>query len=197
MRKIATITSRIFEPVVVFSVLILIALTRSGLSGLAYYRFIAVYFFLMVLPPMGLLVWAVQTKKIFNWDIGDRRERVKALSLFLVLQAVNVLLTWLYGNEYLLGFISLLFLWFSGFFLITLFWKISGHSGVAALGALSMIHWFGSAWWPVFLAIPLVSWARVVRRDHTVGQVIGGIVYSVIFLVIISAINLKFSIFNF
>ena len=73
-------------------------------------------------------------------------------------------------------------LWFLGFYLITLFWKISGHSGVATLGAFFVIQLFGLAWWPVFLAIPLVSWARVVRRDHTVGQVIAGVGYSIVFL---------------
>ena len=184
MKRIATLISRLFEPVVVLSVLILVALTRSGLEGYAYYRFISVFFFLMVLPPMAFLVWAVQTKKISNWDVGDRKQRVKALGLFLIFQVLNVVLTWIYGNVYLLHLMIFFLLWFLGFYLITLFWKISGHSGLTALGAVLIIQWFGPAWWPVLLAIPLVSWARVVRRDHTVGQVVGGVGYSIVILLL-------------
>lgn len=182
MRRIATLISRIFEPVVVLSVLILVALTRSGLEGFAYYRFIVVFFFLMVLPPMALLVWAVQTKKISNWDIGDRKERVKALGIFLFFQVCNIFLTRMFGNEYLVGFVAFLFFWYLGFYFITLFWKISGHSGITTLGALYIIQWFGPMWSPVLFAIPLVCWARVVRKDHTVGQVAGGVGYSLFYL---------------
>ena len=188
MKLFPTLISRIFEPVVVLSVLILVALTRSGLEGFAYYRFIAVFFFLMILPPIGLLVWAVRTKKISNWDIGDRRERVKALGIFLFFQAFNIFLTRMFGNEYLVHFITFLFFWYLGFYLITLFWKISGHSGITTLGALFLIQWLGPVWWPVFFAIPLVCWARVVRRDHTVGKVVGGVVYSMAITLLLSSL---------
>ena len=57
-------------------------------------------------------------------------------------------------------------------------WKISGHASVAALATGLIIQWFGWYWWPILLIVPLVAWARVVRRDHTVGQVIAGAVYS-------------------
>lgn len=174
-----TLISRFFEPVVVFSVLILVALTRSGLEGYAYYRYIGVFFFLMILPPIVFLVWAVKTKKISNWDIGDRRERVKALGIFLFFLVFDILLTRMYGNEYLVRFVTFLFFWYLGFYLITLCWKISGHSGITTLGALLVIQWFGLAWWSVLFAIPLVCWARVVRKDHTVGQVAGGVVYTI------------------
>lgn len=191
MTKIATIISRIFEPVVILTVLILIVLTKSGLEGYAFYRFIAIFFFLMVLPPMALLVWAVQTKKISNWDIGDRRQRVHALALFLLFQLFNVVLTWIFGNAYLLQIILLFCFWFLGFFLITLFWKISGHSGITTLGSLFMIQWFGVVWWPVLFSIPMVSWARVVRRDHTVGQVIAGVLYSLIFVLLSKGLGIR------
>lgn len=187
----ATIISRIFEPVVVLSVLILIALARSGLEVFAYYRFIGIFFFLMVLPPMSLLIWAVRTKRISNWDIGDRRQRVHALALLLLFQLFNVILTWIFGNAYLLQIILLFFFWFLGFFLITLFWKISGHSGITTLGSLFMIQWFGVAWWPVLFSIPMVSWARVIRKDHTVGQVIGGVGYSFIILLLGKGLGIR------
>lgn len=174
-----TLISRIFEPVVVFSVLILVALTRSGLEGFAYYRFIGIFFLLMVLPPMSFLIWAVKTKKVSNWDIGDRKQRAYALKIFLGFQIFNILLTWLYGNEYMMRLITFFFLWFLGFYLITLFWKISGHSGVATLGAILLISWYGWAWWPLLIVLPQVCWARIVRKDHTIGQVVGGVIYSV------------------
>ena len=56
---------------------------------------------------------------------------------------------------------------FAGFSLITFFWKISGHAFINALVTGYIIQWFGWSWWPVLLIVPLVSWSRVVRKDHT------------------------------
>jgi membrane-associated phospholipid phosphatase len=58
--------------------------------------------------------------------------------------------------------------------LINFFWKISAHaSGVGApLAILTLLY----GWWilPFYLLIPLVGWARVYIKAHTLGQVIAG-----------------------
>ena len=59
-------------------------------------------------------------------------------------------------------------------FTISLFWKISLHTGGVG-GFATVLTWlFGPVWGVTFLAILLVGWARVYRRRHTWAQVVAG-----------------------
>ena len=79
------------------------------------------------------------------------------------------MMLWLFG---------LFVVWFLGFFLISLFWKISGHAGSIALATGLIIFWYGWNWWPALSLVLLMGWARVATKDHTVSQVVGGALYS-------------------
>ncbi len=57
---------------------------------------------------------------------------------------------------------------------ISSFWKISLHTGGVG-GFATFVTWmFGPAWVLTFLALPLISWARVYRRRHNWAQVWAG-----------------------
>ena len=59
---------------------------------------------------------------------------------------------------------------------ITLVWKISFHTAVVAAAA-SVLTLLGGSWWALsWLAVPVVGWARIVLRAHTVAQVVAGLV---------------------
>ncbi|KKT34555.1 MAG: hypothetical protein UW22_C0071G0001 [Candidatus Gottesmanbacteria bacterium GW2011_GWB1_44_11c] len=68
---------------------------------------------------------------------------------------------------------------FFGFFLITLKFKISGHMWTATLLICMFVYWYGWIMVPLFLMIPLIAWSRLMLKRHTVGEVIGGVVYSI------------------
>lgn len=74
-------------------------------------------------------------------------------------------------------------IWLFGFLLISLLFKISGHAGSITLATGLLMSWYGFAWWPILLLIPLVGWSRVVTKNHTVAQVVIGIAYSFILLI--------------
>lgn len=57
---------------------------------------------------------------------------------------------------------------------ITLFWKISIHTGVVAGVVTVFTLVFGPRALVLVPLVPLVGWARVELRDHTAAQVIGG-----------------------
>ncbi len=57
---------------------------------------------------------------------------------------------------------------------ITFFWKISIHTGVVAGLVTVFTLVFGPGAAVLMPLVPLVGWARVELRDHTVSQVIGG-----------------------
>jgi len=182
MKKFAAIISRLFDPINVFAVVAIIVVGRSSMPPGAMTRFFVVLFFGMFLPPLAFLLWAIKTRRVSNWDLTNRRQRVRALVVFLGLLGVDFILIQMFGNAYLVQLFLFFFFWFAGFFAITLFWKISGHTSTLTLASLFIIQWFGWALWPILLTIPLVSWARVKRKNHTVAQVVAGVLYSVSFI---------------
>ena len=188
--KLATIVSRIFDPINLLAAVAVVAAVASGMPQEALIRFFFILLFGMVLPPLLLLIWAIRTKKIKDWDISNRSQRVRALVVFLGFLGVDFILIRMFGNAYLVQLSLFFFLWFAGFLAITLFWKISGHTSALTLACLFFIHWFGLDWWPILLTIPLVSWARVKRKNHTVAQVVAGVLYSVSFIGLIRLIGL-------
>ncbi len=182
MKRLARVVSRFFDPLVVLSFLTVAAAGRSGLVGEALVKFLLVFFIAMVLPPVALLSWALITGRVGDWDVSNRAQRIKALGVFFVMMLVDLLLVKLFGNEELVKLFWLFLIWFLGFFAITLFWKISGHMAVVTLAVLLIISWWGGAWWPLFLITVPVGWARIVSRNHTLAQVIGGVTYSLVLL---------------
>lgn len=174
----ASVISRIFDPFIVFSVTVLIALFRSTLSGSARLLFVLILVLIVIAPPFVLLSWAVARKKVSDWDISKRQERPLALFILLVLSVIDLYIVHVYGDTFLFGVFSAFLVWLTGFLVITVFWKISGHTGVISLFAAIAFHWFGIRTLPVFFLIPVVAWARVVRHDHTVAQTCAGALYS-------------------
>jgi membrane-associated phospholipid phosphatase len=57
---------------------------------------------------------------------------------------------------------------------ITQRWKISAHAAGAAMPLTALISAFGASAWPFAVIVPVVCWARVRSRMHTVAQVCAG-----------------------
>lgn len=176
-KKFAFVISRACEPMVILSILAFLAGLHAGLTDGTFMLYLMVVFIVMVVPPVYYrlkLLAAHQT----DWDVTDRKKRIKPLVLQSVFLLLDILLIALFGNSVLTHTYLLLFIWLLGFLGITTQWKISGHTATTALVTGFAVHWFGWAWWPLLLTVPILGWARVVRRDHTVAQVIAGATYS-------------------
>lgn len=169
--KIATLISRIFDPFLMLAVVFFVMLWGNPLFVPA---LIAMVFF-----PFFLYFLAWKRNIISDWDIRNRQERPKVLWTLVVIEIVSLLIFQLWTlTPILLGII--------GFAVITHFWKISGHTMAAALASGSIISQFGWNYWPVLLIVPLVSWSRVFRKNHTLAQVTAGALYSWIIIGITS-----------
>ncbi len=73
---------------------------------------------------------------------------------------------------------------------ITYFWKISFHTSWITVTSISFYVLFGKWMLLLFLLIPLIGWARVKIRRHTIMQAILGIIISgIITLFIFSRYN--------
>jgi len=182
MHKAATVISRLFDPLVTATVLMGIAFRVSGMETIRMLLLFVSVYILVVGIPIFLLVGGLRQGKISNWDLSERRERIVPMLVELCLILVSGMLMYHFGNAFLFHIVLVFFAWFTGFFAITLFWKISGHVATNTLVAGILMGWFGVSLWPLLFIIPFIAWSRVVRKNHTVAQVIGGLLYSVIFL---------------
>ncbi len=173
-KRIATVVSWIFEPITMFFCLFVLTFIRGNVTGVFIWIVSAA---LLIGVPLALILIALRKKIVSNWDVSERRQRPKVLVVLLAWEAANVfILRVLVPSGVLTTFLFLLTV-LVGFTLITLRWKISGHALAAALASGMIVSWYGWRWWPLLSIVPLVGWARVVRRDHTVGQVVAGAAY--------------------
>lgn len=174
---IPIIISRLFDPFIGFMVLFFFAALKSGVTGWNVLSLMAILFVTMILPPGLLLWWAVRTKRVTNWDISNRKERVRAFVVLFFLLCIDFGIMQIVGtplmNQVFLFFLVLC----AGFFLITLRYKLSGHMSTVSVVALFLAYWYGGICFLLFALIPLMAWARLVLKRHTLGEVILGTVY--------------------
>lgn len=175
--SLAKIISRLSHPFLVLFCLSIIAIVKASVDTSQTIS-LSVMVAVMFAFTVGLLIWAIRKNRVKDWDISDRRERLKALTVLAVILSIYVVIIYMYANTFFVGLFLMFFLWFIGFFAITARWKISGHVGVLMLAVSLIIRWFGWRFWPFYFAVPLVAWARVAEGRHTVGQVIAGALYS-------------------
>jgi len=186
----ASLISRLFDPMIGFFLLFGIAAYRSGVFGWDLISLMITFLAIVILPPAVLLFFAVKTKRISNWDISNRRQRVWALLVYGLL---------LFGDYFFMQsiftplmkqlFVFFLYFYFV-FFLITLRYKISGHMMMGTLIILFYISWYGWILAPLFLIIPLLGWSRLVLKRHTLGEVITGSLYAVVIFFIATQFGL-------
>ena len=175
MVLLATIISRIFDPFVTLTALLVMTFIHGGETHV--FTWIAA-FGLMVGLPIVLMLVAIHKEIVSDWDISRRRERPRVLGIILLLELISVFLVRPLTFPWIAQTLIWIFIVFSGFTLITLRWKISGHALTSALFTGAVIAWYGWSWWPVLLIVPVAAWARVVTKKHTVAQVIAGAVYA-------------------
>jgi len=183
---IPTLVSRIFDPPVIVTLLTFIGVVKSELSHRGLMTFaILIPFFLGL--PLGYFLWSLKTRQVSNWDVTNRKERLVPLAALLGFLTVDLFIISFFDNPFLLNMFFVYFLWTIGFLGITFFWKISGHTGITTLAAGLLTQWFGWEFSLLFLCVPLVAWARIVRSDHTIYQVVAGVLYSLAILAIFSS----------
>jgi len=179
-----TVISRVFEPfVLLFAVTYIGATKTGGLTGVNLFHFLTAVVCVAIVPPLSLLFFAVRKHWVTNWDVSDRKQRVRVLGVFVLFILLDILLERLYFHNSGIERLFLLYIvWFTGFFLITLFFKLSGHTGIATLTAGLCVIWFGTPALVLFLFLPIIAWARVVGKKHSPVQTVGGIIYSLTIL---------------
>jgi len=174
-RDLARILSTIFNPfLTAFALFVILALIGAK-STLDFWRLLFVSTFFTSLGPMLYVFWLYATDRISDLDMSARVEREMVFTAFVLFDVFGAAALWMLHAPRLmiaamLGYLaSTLVVQY-----ITRYWKISTHAlGITApLAALTLLY--GRQPLPFMVLIPMVCWARVYLKAHTVMQVIAG-----------------------
>jgi membrane-associated phospholipid phosphatase len=174
-RDVARILSTIFNPFLTALALFIILADVSATSTLDFWRLLFLSTFFTSIGPMLYVFWLYATDRISDLDMSIREEREVVFSAFIIFDLVGAITLWLLHAPSLL--IAAMLGYFASTLIvgyITRFWKISTHAlGITApLVALTMLY--GRQPLPFLVLIPMVCWARVYLKAHTIMQVVAG-----------------------
>ena len=172
--RIATIISFVFDPLIEGPVLFVLLFLKSTAS----FWLLPVIILTNAILPTLFMIYGLRRGFISDWETTNRRERHR-LNLFCLLSTIfSLCLVYLFGDAFLLKLFLVLVTLLSIYTLITFFWKISGHMAANTAFVLLTNLFFGWRFWWLFILLPLVGWARLVRHKHDIWQVLGGIILS-------------------
>lgn len=135
--------------------------------------------FVTVLPALSIATM-VRFAKVSDLHLKNREERFLPLCCTLVSMIVGTFLLYQLGAAREIVWAGIAYIANSiVFFVITLMWKISFHSSVATGCVTVLVMLVNPQFGWLFLLIPLIAWARVYRKRHTLLQTVVGAVLAV------------------
>jgi len=175
-RDLARILSTIFNPFLcALALCVILAHALASSSTLSFWWLAFLTTFFTSIGPMLFIFWMYSTDRITDLDMSKREERERIFGAVVVFYIAGTIVLWLTHSP------RLLIATLAGYSLATLvvqyitrYWKISTHAlGITApLVVLCLLY--GDEPLPLLVLIPMVCWARVYLRAHSIMQVVAG-----------------------
>ncbi len=136
-----------------------------------------------LLAPLLYIFWKIQQSEITDFHIQLREQRMKPLIITMISAIIAFVIMTLGHAPVVLRIFVLAWVFQATFILgVTNWWKISGHaSGITNLVVFLWIV-YGSVSAPIAIAVPLVGWARLRLRRHSLAQILAGTLAGAIFM---------------
>lgn len=174
MRRFSEIVSAIFNFYFWTPISIFAAVLKTGLEDSQIVLILPICLVLDVILPMLIFLLLVKIGKIKNASLVKREDRPLIFGLSTLLFAVSTLLSFFLANNLFFAIHLSMFIVASTVFLITLFFKISGHVliNIGFIFILNFLFDWKLMW--LFLLVPIVAFARLYLKKHTVAEVLAG-----------------------
>lgn len=174
-RDLARILSTVFNPFLTALALFIVLAHASARGTLDFWWLVFLSTFFTSIGPMIYVFWLYGTDRISDLDMSVRHEREAVFTIFVVFYLLGAVVLWVTHAPILMiasmaaYTVSTLVVQY-----ITRYWKISTHAlGITApLVVLTLLY--GNQTLPFLILIPMVGWARVYLKAHTLMQVIAG-----------------------
>ncbi len=174
-RDLARILSTVFNPFLTALALFVILAHATARGTLDFWWLLLLSTFFTSLGPMIYVFWLYGSDRISDLDMSVRHEREAVFGAFVVFYLLGTIVMWLtHAPTLMIASLAAYTLSTLVVQYITRYWKISTHAlGITApLVALTLLY--GNETLPFLVLIPMVAWARVYLKAHTVMQVIAG-----------------------
>lgn len=177
--RIAWGTSVLFSPFLVPIATAVGVIQKHAAPQNALRWLVIVVLFVTVLPVLSIAVMA-RYAKVSNLHLHNREERLLPLCCTVVSMVVGTALLHQLGAAREIVWAGIAYIVNSLIFsAITPMWKISFHSSVATGCVTVLVMLVNPQFGWLFLLTPLIAWARVYRKRHTLLQTVVGAVLAV------------------
>jgi len=183
-RRLARIISDVISPpvVTIFGALFF-AMAIDTPSG---WIWTGSFVFVVMCIPTLYIVWLVKRGMVTDFHLRVREQRLKPNLMIAGCSIAGWLLLLAGSAPYpLVALAGIGVIQTTTLLVITTKWKISGHSTGIASFAILVWSLYGAVAFPVLLTIPLVAWARLRLKRHTLLQTIAGALMGIGFMAFI------------
>lgn len=182
--KLAKTLSDIFNPYYAsapFFIIVVVGSSPDLTAGIAY-LFITVLFF-SVLP-----VWDIQRRirlgLVADAHISRREDRIKPFLFSLSCAVAGLALIYATGAPAQIQAVSWTVVLTGAIITaITAFWKISLHAAAISSIVVALVALFGPYMLLTSVLVPVIAWARLTLKKHSVAQILAGISTAVVIAV--------------
>lgn len=161
-----------------FPALLIIGLIKSNLPDAKIAILFPALFLLQIIIPIAYIHIALHFKKVSNWDLPKKEERIFFLSMSMIAYLISMIIIYFLGNQFLFNLGLIVFTILTVMVITTYFWQISLHTALNTAGSIIINFLFNwSAPW-LYLSIPIIFWARFKLKRHNPAQLFAGIILS-------------------
>jgi hypothetical protein len=174
-RRAAAVITEVLSPIyLVAGLLLLVAWHSAPTRGQAVAVGIVSAVFASLIP-FAVLLHGIRRGHLADRHLRPREQRpvMMVISLASVLTGLLLLAVWGAPRE-LLALVAAMVVGLVSTLVVTLWWKISIHSAVAAGTAVILLLVFGPPLLAVAPVVGMIGWSRVALGDHTAPQVTAG-----------------------
>jgi len=181
-KKVAKCLSVILGPYLWLPILFTLIIFKTGLSSNQIRILFPTILILQVIIPLLYLFLGPTFGWISSWEMKIREERKPFLILVFVSSLMSLVAIYLYGNSLLLQMSIILLTLLVVLQAITNYWKISLHAAFNTGAVLVINFLFNWKLGFLFLTIPLIFWARLELKRHTISQLTLGFIIAVVII---------------
>jgi len=184
--RIASLISNILNPFLVSLILILLLSFKSTSSALDAVKWSLISIAISILPVFGVIIYLVRSQKLESAFINVRKQRTKIYLLAGVCAGVGCIIFPYLGapKELMATFVAGLSA-VVVFMCINLLWKISLHTALVTASVIVLIILYGSIAAVTVVLIPLIAWARIELKHHSLAQVAAGALLAASIVVVV------------
>ncbi len=184
--RIASLTSNILNPFLVGLALILLLSFKSTSSALDAVKWSLISVAASILPVFGVILYLVRSQKLESTFINVRKQRTKIYLLAGVCAGVGcVILYYLEAPKELMATFVAGLSAVVVFMCVNFLWKISLHTALIAASVTVLIILYGSIAAVTVVLVPLIGWARIELKHHSLAQVAAGALLAAAIVVVV------------